>query len=83
MKKPLISLLKHTISGGIEMSENEFKKMCEIDTIAEEAGGYVAYHPSYENEVIYNYRAIIEYCQKRGIEPLDLTIREMQQFIVA
>ncbi|MBQ5987868.1 MAG: hypothetical protein IJL67_00050 [Oscillospiraceae bacterium] len=65
------------------MSEKEFREICELDEIAEEAGGYVVYHPTDENEVHYNYRAIIEYCREKGIEPIDLTIREMQKFIVA
>lgn len=65
------------------MSEKEFMEVCELDNIADEAGGFVAYQPTDENEVQYDYRAIIEYCRKRGIEPLDMTIREMQQFIVA
>ncbi|MBR6923449.1 MAG: hypothetical protein IKH50_02805 [Oscillospiraceae bacterium] len=65
------------------MSEKQFQEICELDAAAEEAGGYVAYHPSYDNEVNYNYRAIMNYCKERGIEPIDLTIREMQQFIVA
>lgn len=65
------------------MSEKEFTQICELDDIADSAGGFVDYHPSAEHEVQYDYRAIIEYCRKRGIQPLDMTIREMQQFIVA
>lgn len=65
------------------MSEKEFKEICELDSIAEEAGGFVDYHPAADHEVQYDYRAIVTFCRERGIEPLDLTIREMQQFVVA
>lgn len=65
------------------MSEKELQEMRELDEIAEEAGGFVDYHPTDKNEIHYDYRAIIAYCRQRGIEPLDMTIREMQQFIVA
>ena len=56
------------------MSEKEFMDVCEPDNIADEADGFVAYHPTAENEVHYDYRAIIQYCRERGIEPLDMTI---------
>ena len=36
------------------MSEKEFMEVCELDNIADEAGGFVAYHPTDENEVHYN-----------------------------
>lgn len=65
------------------MNETEFKKICELDHIADCAGGFVDYHPTAKNGIHYDYRAIIAYCKQRGIEPIDMTIREMQQFIVA
>lgn len=65
------------------MSEKELKAICELDDIAEEAGGFVDYHPTDKHEIHYDYRAMIAYCNQKGIEPLDLTIREMQKFIVA
>jgi len=36
------------------MTEKEFIEICKLDEIAEEAGGYVACHPTDENEVHYN-----------------------------
>jgi hypothetical protein len=65
------------------MSEKDFREICELDYIAEEAGGFVDCNNSFENEVHYDYRAIISYCKERNIEPLDMTIREMQQFVIA
>ncbi|MGN0691774.1 MAG: hypothetical protein ACI4K7_05460 [Oscillospiraceae bacterium] len=65
------------------MSEKDFSKICELDDIAEQAGGFVDYTVSSEKEVHYDYRAIIDYCRKNNIEPIDMTIREMQQFVIA
>lgn len=62
------------------MSEQELKDMCELDELAERAGGYVA--SGFSDQVHYNYREISEYCKKKGIAPQDLTIRELQRFIV-
>ena len=64
------------------MSEKEFERICELDNIAEEAGGYVDFTEDAESEVHYDYRAIIAYCRKNHIEPIDMTIREMQQFVM-
>ena len=64
------------------MSDKEFAKICELDDIAEQAGGFVDYTPSSENEIHYDYRAIISYCRKNNMEPIDMTIREMQQFVI-
>lgn len=63
------------------MSEKEFARICELDNAAEQAGGFVDYINTHENEVHYDYRAIIAYCRKNNIEPIDMTIREMQQFV--
>ncbi len=62
------------------MSESERKNMIELDEAAEKAGGFVSFLKS--DEVHYNYREILEYCKKKGIAPVDLTIRELNSFIV-
>lgn len=62
------------------MSEQEIRDMRELDILAEQAGGYVAVCDS---SVHYDYRKIADYCRERGIEPLDLTIRELNNFIIA
>ena len=68
------------------MSEKErvmfIKKLSELDDAAAEAGGYVAFNSNVENEPHYDYRAISKYCKEKGIEPLDMTIRELNSFIV-
>ena len=58
------------------------KKLSELDDAAAEAGGYVAFNSDVENEPHYDYRAISKYCKEKGIEPLDMTIRELNTFIV-
>jgi hypothetical protein len=63
------------------MSEKELKEMKELDEAAEEAGGFLA--PFTDFNIHYDYRKIIEYCGKKEIEPIDLTIRELQNFIIA
>ena len=62
------------------MSEQEIRDMRELDDLAEKAGGYV--NQLIDNSVHYDYRKISEYCKEKGIEPVDLTIRELNQFIV-
>ena len=64
------------------MSEKEFRDICQLDDIAEKAGGYVDSSGSI-SDIHYDYRAIIAFCRKQGIEPADMTIRELQQFIIA
>lgn len=64
------------------MSEKEFKSICEIDNIAEQYGGYVDSTNDVESEVHYDYRAIIAYCREKKMQPIDMTIREMQQFVL-
>ena len=54
--------------------------MKELDELAEKASGYVI--PPGSNKVRYDYRKIIAYCKKRGIEPVDLTIKELGQFVI-
>lgn len=62
------------------MSEQEIKAMRELDDLAEKAGGFV--YPFGDNTVHYDYRRISLYCKERGIEPLDLTIRELSDFVL-
>lgn len=62
------------------MSEQEIKEMRELDELAEKAGGFV--YPFGDNTVHYDYRKISVYCKERGIEPLDLTIRELSKFVL-
>lgn len=61
------------------MSENEIREMRELDELAEKAGGFVM---PVEHSVHYDYRMISQYCKEKGIEPLDLTLREMSNFVV-
>lgn len=63
------------------MSEKEIREMRELDEIAEKAGGYVA--PLNDKETQYDYRKMSEYCKEKGIEPLDLTLRELNQFVIS
>ncbi len=65
------------------MSEQEYTKICDLDDLAEQAGGFVDFRPSSDTAIHYDYRAIIAYCKKNNIEPIDMTIREMQQFVIA
>lgn len=66
------------------MTEQErrqaIEEMSVIDDAADQAGGYVANFPSKDTH--YNYRAIMQYCREKGIEPIDMTIRELNTFIV-
>lgn len=63
------------------MSEQEIRDMRELDDLSEKAGGFVS--SFFSEQVHYNYRKIAEYCKDKKIEPQDLTLRELQQFIVA
>ena len=65
------------------MSEKEFNEICNLDNIADEAGGFVDVHSFSEYEIHYDYRAILAYCKEKNIEPVDMTIREMQNFVLA
>lgn len=62
------------------MSEIERKKMIELDEVAEKAGGFVSMLKS--EDVHYDYRAIDKYCKEKGIAPIDMTIRELNTFII-
>lgn len=65
------------------MSEKEFNEICNLDNIADNAGGFVDFNASSESEIHYDYRAILAYCKEKKIEPVDMTIREMQNFVIA
>ena len=62
------------------MSHEELKQMRELDDAAEKSGGYTA--PLHDMSVHYDYRNIIQYCKEKGIEPIDMTIRELNQFVI-
>ena len=62
------------------VSQEEIKKLELLDEAAEKAGGFVSLVSG--KDIHYDYRKINEYCKKRGIEPIDLTIRELNSFIV-
>lgn len=60
------------------MSNEELQRMKELDEAAERAGGYVSYMP--DSKQHYDYRKLLDYCRKKGIDPLDITIRELNKF---
>lgn len=62
------------------MSNEEIIKMRDLDEAAEKVGGFVS--AISEKNIEYDYRKIIAYCKKKGIEPIDLTIRELNTFIL-
>jgi len=62
------------------VTESERKQMRELDAAAEKAGGFVSTVKC--NDIHYDYRAIIKYCKEKGIEPIDMTIRELNSFII-
>ena len=62
------------------MSNEDFIKMRELDEAAERAGGYVSTISA--KDIDYDYRKIAEYCKEKGIEPIDMTIRELNTFII-
>ena len=64
------------------MTKKELNAMRALDDAAEEAGGYVIFNSNFENEAHYDYQAISKYCEKKGIEPIDLTESELKQFEV-
>ena len=62
------------------MSNEDIIKMRALDEAAEKAGGFVS--PVSAQDIEYDYRKIIKYCKEKGIEPIDLTIRELNTFII-
>ena len=62
------------------MTKEQIEKMRELDDAAEQAGGYVAPLPGPSQH--YNYRKMLEYCKEKKMDPLDLTLRELHQFLI-
>lgn len=62
------------------MSQEDIKKMRDLDKAAEDAGGFTSPVPA--DKIHYNYREINRYCKERGIEPIDMTIRELNRFVI-
>jgi len=54
--------------------------MATLDDVAAKAGGYVSYTPGKPLIIDYDYRAMSDYCRKKGIKPLDLSEEERRQF---
>lgn len=62
------------------MTLDDIKNMRALDEAAERAGGFTSVISA--GEIHYNYREISRYCKRKGIEPIDMTIRELNQFII-
>ena len=54
--------------------------MKDLDEAAETAGDFTS--PVASDDDHYNYREINRYCKEKGIEPVDMTIRELNKFVV-
>lgn len=63
------------------MSNEERMRMNALDDAAEKAGGYVAEFMHKDTQ--YDLREMIKYCRDKGIEPIDLTLRELNKFIIS
>ena len=62
------------------MSNEDIRKMEELDEAAEKAGGFLS--PISSEKTRYDYRKISKYCREKGIEPIDMTIRELNRFVI-
>lgn len=62
------------------MDENQLKQIRDMEEAADRAGGYVSAFPSPEQHV--DYRKLLKYCKEKGVDPLDLTLREYNQFVI-
>lgn len=62
------------------MSLEDVKKMNALDEAAEKAGGFTSCVSA--ESIQYDYREISRYCKEKGIEPIDMTIRELNRFVV-
>lgn len=62
------------------MTEKDRQEMRELDEIADRAGGYVDFFPNADQHI--DMRGIIAYCREKGIEPIDMTLREYNRFVV-
>ena len=61
------------------LSKDEKKGWDAIDEAAVKGGGYLA-KPKRPLIIEYNYRAMTEYCRKKGISKMDLTKEELRMF---
>lgn len=67
------------LNMGYKAALAEQKRLLgELDEAAERAEGFLA--PLTRLDTRYDYRALVEYCREKQIEPLDITIRELLQF---
>ena len=61
------------------MSDDFMKGLIELDNAAEKAGGYVM---PLENKEVVDYRKLLAYCKEHNKDPLDLTLREYNSFVI-
>lgn len=62
------------------MSDTNLKNMKDLDEAVEKADGFVLLLNS--NDINCDYCGIIKYCKEKGIEPVDMTIRELNAFVL-
>ena len=62
------------------MPREDMRKMRDLDDAAEKYGGFTS--PIPQKDTHYDLRKISEFCKDKGIEPIDMTIRELNRFIV-
>lgn len=62
------------------MTKQDMDAMANMDEAAEQAGGYLS--PSLKSNIHYDYRKIMDYCKAKGIDPRDMTIRELDSFVI-
>ncbi|MBZ4671222.1 MAG: hypothetical protein PWQ76_50 [Clostridiales bacterium] len=55
-------------------------EMKALDDTAEKAGGFV--DAFFSKNIHLDYRKLNTYCKEKGIEPIDLTIRELMRFVI-
>jgi hypothetical protein len=61
------------------VTEEERRIWNALDEAAEEAGGYVVM-PKRPLIIEYDYRAMTEYCRKKGVSKMELTEEELKLF---
>jgi len=57
----------------------EFEKICTLDDVIDEEGG-LGLDPF--GNARYDYRAIIKHANEHNIDPIDMTVRELGQFVI-
>lgn len=62
------------------MTDKERQDMIGFKEAAERAGAYVSYLPKANQHV--DYRGLIAYCERKWIEPIDMTLCEYNQFVI-